>query len=147
MPEADTAIVRRFYEELWNRWDLAVADEIVAEDIRFRGSLGTTVRGRGEFKAYVESVRTAFPDWRNEIEDLFGAGDKVVARLTWTGTHRGELLGVPATGREVAYAGAAIFTIADGVITDAWVVGDTQEVWRALGLLAPQARSTPNDPR
>ncbi len=146
MPEADTAIVRRFYEELWNRWDLAVADEIVAEDIRFRGSLGTTVRGRREFKAYVESVRTAFPDWRNEIEDLFGAGDKVVARLTWTGTHRGELLGVPATGREVAYAGAAIFTIADGVITDAWVVGDTQELWRALGLLAPQARPTPDDP-
>lgn len=135
MPEAHTAIVRRFYEELWNRWDLAVADEIVAEDIRFRGSLGTTVRGRDQFKAYVESVRAAFPDWRNEVDELFGAGEKVVARLTWTGTHRGELLGVPATGREVRYVGVAIFTVVGGVIEEAWVVGDTQELWRSLGLL------------
>ena len=146
MAEADTAIVRRFYEQLWNRWELAVADEIVAEDVRFRGSLGAAVRGREQFKGYVESVRSAFPDWRNEVEELFDVGDKVVARLTWTGTHRGELLGVPATGRKVSYAGVAIFTIADGTITDAWIVGDTQELWRSLGLLESPGRAEQGDP-
>jgi steroid delta-isomerase-like uncharacterized protein len=130
-----TAIVRRFYEELWNGWNLELADEIVAEDVRFRGSLGATVRGREGFKAYVESVRAAFPDWHNEVEELIDAGERVVARLTWSGTHRGELLGVPATGREVSYVGAAIFTVRGGVIEDAWIVGDTQELWRSLGLL------------
>jgi len=135
MTPSPRAIVRRFYEELWNDWRLEVADEIVAEDIRFRGSLGATARGRDAFTAYVESVRAAFPDWHNEVEELIEAGDRVVTRLTWSGTHRGELLGVPPTGNRVSYVGAAIFHVADGVITDAWVVGDTQELWRALGRL------------
>jgi steroid delta-isomerase-like uncharacterized protein len=132
----NTTLIRRFYEELWNRWDLAVADEILAPDIRFRGTLGATCTGVEEFKDYVERVRTAFPDWHNHVDELIAAGEKVVARLTWSGTHAGELLGVQPTGRRVTYAGAGIFDLRDGQIRDAWVVGDTQELWRALGLLS-----------
>ena len=130
-------VVRRFYDELWNRWDLALADEILAPGIRFRGTLGTSLVGIDAFGAYVERVRAAFPDWHNRIDELIDAGDVVVARLTFTGTHRGELLGVAATGRRVAYVGAAIFRLADGRISEAWVVGDTQELWRALGSTPP----------
>ena len=129
---ASEILVRRFYDELWNAWRLDLAGEIVASDLRFRGSLGMTASGRAEFLEYVESVRSAFPDWHNEVEDLITAGGRVAARLTWTGTHRGEFAGLEATGRRVEYAGAALFTVRDELIAEAWVVGDTQRFWRAL---------------
>src|SRR5256885_2008814 len=108
-----------------------------APDVRFRGSLGGTLVGIDAFRDYVEQVRTAFPDWHNEIDELISAGDAVVARLTFAGTHRGELLGFARTGRRVAYAGVAIFHLSGGRIASAWIVGDTQELWRALGATPP----------
>lgn len=56
--------------------------------------------------------------------------------MTWSATHRGSLFGIAPTGRPVTYVGAAIFRLRDGRIQEAWVVGDTQELWRALGTLA-----------
>lgn len=132
---AGERLVRRFYEELWNAWRLEVADEILAQDLEFRGSLGSVEHGREAFKGYVERLRAAFPDWHNQVDELFPAGDRVVARLTWTGTHRGELAGVAPTGTRVSYVGVGLFTVASGLITRAWIVGDTQELWRALGRL------------
>jgi len=137
-----TDLVRRFYEELWNRWDLAVADEILAPDVRFRGTLGTRLVGVEAFRGYVEEVRAAFPDWHNRLEELIDAGETIVARLTFSGTHRGELLGVAATGARVEYAGIAIFRLAGGRIAEAWVVGDTQELWRALSVIPPAGSRT-----
>jgi steroid delta-isomerase-like uncharacterized protein len=128
-------VVERFYRDLWNDWQLDVADEILSVDIQFRGSLGSTHTGREEFKRYLEMVRTSFPDWHNKIDELIQCGDSVVARLTWTGTHRARLGNVEATGARVRYVGAAIFHFSNGKIHDAWVVGDTQELWRALGRL------------
>ena len=114
---------------------MATADEIVSQDISFRGSLGSTLRGIENFKSYVETVRAAFPDWHNRIDEMISCGDRVVVRLTWSGTHRGMLLGVEPTGERVEYAGVAIFRLRNGRIEDGWVVGDTQELWRALGKL------------
>jgi predicted ester cyclase len=133
--DENEAVVRRFYDELWNRWELDVADEIVSDALRFRGSLGTVCEGRDDFKRYVEGVRAAFPDWHNRIDQALATDDRVVTRMTWSGTHRGVLGAVEPTGAYVEYAGAAFFRLAGGVIDEAWVVGDTQELWRALGLL------------
>lgn len=133
--DANEAVVRRFYEELWNEWRLDVAEEVVSNGIRFRGSLGTTVVGRKGFKGYVEAVRAAFPDWHNQVDEIFTVGDRVVTRMTWSGMHRGKLGEIEPTGAYVEYCGAAFFRIADGMIEEAWVVGDTQELWRALGNL------------
>jgi predicted ester cyclase len=135
VPEDNKEIVERFYRKLWNRWDLSVADEILGEDFRFRGTLGSTLEGRDAFKSYVETVRRAFPDWHNRIDETISCGDRVVARMTWSGTHEGELAGVEPTGARVEYVGAAIFRLSGSVIEEAWVVGDTQELWRALGKL------------
>jgi steroid delta-isomerase-like uncharacterized protein len=129
------AVIERFYHEMWNGWDFAVVDEIVAPDVRFRGSLGSTLEGLEEFKAYMESVRAAFPDWHNRIDEMIVAGDRVVTRMTWSGTNTGELLGVEPTGKRVEYVGAAIFRLTHGKIEDGWVVGDTQELWKQLGRL------------
>lgn len=135
MLEGNVGIVERFYRELWNNWNLDVADEILAEDLRFRGTLGSTLEGREAFKGYVETVRRAFPDWHNRIDEAIRCGNRVVTRMTWSGTHEGVLAGVEPTGARVEYVGAAIFRISAGRIVEAWVVGDTQELWRALGKL------------
>ena len=131
--EANETIVRRFYDELWNRWSLDVADEIVSEEVRFRGSRGIEVTGRQEFKRYVDTTRSAFPDWHNRIDELLAVADRVATRMTWSGTHTGELAGIAPTGARFEYPGAAFFRLADGVIAEAWVVGDTYLLWRALG--------------
>jgi steroid delta-isomerase-like uncharacterized protein len=124
------AVVRRFYEELWNRWRLELAEELMAPDVRFRGTLGRVCEGRDEFRAYAEAVRAAFPDWHNRIDELLVVGDRVVTRMTWNGTHQGPLGDVEPTGAWVEYPGAAFFRVADGLIEEAWVIGDTGALWR-----------------
>jgi steroid delta-isomerase-like uncharacterized protein len=133
--EANKALIRRYYEELWNRWDLAVADEIIADDLTFRGSLAVTVRGRDGFKQYVALVRSAFPDFHNTIEELVAEGDRVAARLKYRGTHQGDLFGMAPTGRKVSYAGAAFFRITEGKIVNGWILGDILGLLRQLGAL------------
>jgi steroid delta-isomerase-like uncharacterized protein len=128
-------VIRHFYGELWNLWRLEVADEVVSSGVRFRGSLGSTHEGRDDFKRYVEEVRAAFPDWHNQIDEILAVGDRVVTRMTWSGTHRGALGDVEPTDAHVEYAGAAFFRLKDGLIEEAWVVGDTQKLRRTLGVL------------
>ena len=123
--EENKKIIRRYYDELWNNWDPAVADELIDSEIAFRGSLAVVVQGLEAFKCYVNLVRAAFPDFHNTIEELIAEGDKVVARLTYTGTHRGELFGIRPAGKRVAYAGVAIYLLQDGKIRNGWVLGDT----------------------
>lgn len=130
--EQNEALVRRFYDELWNCWQLSVAEEILSPTVEFRGSLGKEADGVDAFKAYVEAVRRAFPDWRNRIDEIVAAGDRVATRMTWTGTHRGPLDDLAPTGLRVEYCGAAFFHLEAGVIERAWVVGDTDALWRTL---------------
>lgn len=125
-------LVRRYYEALWNRWDFALADELIAESILFRGSLGITVQGREGFKEYMRAVRAAFPDFHNSIEELIAENGRVAVRLTYTGTHCGEALGIAPTGRRVSYAGVALFRIVDNRIAGGWVLGDVHGLIKQL---------------
>lgn len=135
LAEENEAIVRRFYDELWNGWRLDLVDEIVSSDLYFRGSFGSTHEGRDAFKRYVEAVRTAFPDWHNQIDEMLAVDDRVVTRMSWSGTHRGALGDIEPTNAQVEYVGAAFFRLKEGLIEEAWVVGGTQDVWRILGVL------------
>jgi steroid delta-isomerase-like uncharacterized protein len=130
------SLVHHYYE-MWNRWDFALADELIAEDISFRGSLGVDVRGREGFKGYMRAVCAAFPDFHNRIEELVAEDDKVAVRLTYTGTHRGELFGIRPTGRQVSYAGVAIFRIVEGRIAEGWVLGDVHGLVQQLSDAIP----------
>jgi steroid delta-isomerase-like uncharacterized protein len=136
-PAQNKALVRRYYEEMWNLWDFTLADELIDEAIFFRGSLGIDVQGREGFKEYMQAVRRAFPDFHNHVEELIAEGDRVVARLTYTGTHQGELFRIGATGRRVTYVGVAIFGIASGRIAEGWVLGDLHGLMRQLGNVGP----------
>ena len=127
------AQVRRFYDEIWNVPDLTVIPEVLAPEVAFRGSLGSTRVGHAEFAGYVREVTGALGDYRCDIESLVAEDERVVARMLFSGVHRAPLLGVGPTGRRVAWAGAAFFTFADGLVTDLWVLGDLHGLHTQLG--------------
>ncbi|HEX3297228.1 MAG TPA: ester cyclase [Nocardioides sp.] len=126
-------LVRRFYHDLWNRWDDEGVEELLHEDFTFRGSLGTETRGRDEWRSYRDAVRAGSSDFHNEILDLVADGDRAAARLRYTGSHTGPLAGLPATGRRFSYAGAAFFTGDARQLTSAWVLGDLTALREQLG--------------
>jgi predicted ester cyclase len=117
-------LVHRFYDELWNAWDDEAVAEVLHPDLQFRGSLGQETTGLDEWRAYRDGVRRSAPDFHNEVVDLVVSGDRAAARLRWSGTHTGPLLGIAPTGRSFRYDGAAFFTARDGLLAEVWVVGD-----------------------
>jgi steroid delta-isomerase-like uncharacterized protein len=117
-------LVRDFYASLWNRWDDAAVDVLLAEDFTFRGSLGTQTHGRTQWRAYRDAVRQGSSDFHNEVVTLVVEGARAAARLRYTGTHTGQLAGLSPTGRRFSYAGAAFFEASAGQLRSAWVLGD-----------------------
>lgn len=117
-------LVRRFYRDLWNRWDDGAVDDVLSDDFTFRGSLGIETVGREEWRRYRDHVRAGSSDFHNEVLTLVVQGDRAAARLRYTGTHSGPLVGVEATGRTFSYSGAAFFAADRGRLTSAWVLGD-----------------------
>ena len=87
-------------------------------------NLGQERQGRAEFADYMAVIQRAFPDFHNKVADVVSEGERSFARLQYTGTHQGELMGIPATGRWVTYAGAALFRFRDEQIEEVWVLGD-----------------------
>jgi len=132
MPDS-RALVELFYNDIWNRRDYAVANDLLAVDFRFRGSLGDKTVGIPAFLAYVDSVHAALADYRCTIEELIADKQRASARMMFSGRHRAPLLGVAATGREVSWAGAAFFTVARDRIESLWVLGDLAGLKRQLG--------------
>ena len=132
-PAVAQSLVKRFYEDMWNRFDVTVLDEITAPRVSFQGSLGDVMVGREPLAAYVRKVQTAFPDFHNEVGSLVVEGDRAFARLCYTGTHLGPLGDLSATGRSVRYEGAALFTVSAGLIVDVWVLGDRVTLYEQLG--------------
>ncbi len=128
----NVALVERFYHELWDRFDKRLIPVLLTEDVRFRGSLGQAKVGHDQFGEYVDFVRAAFPDFTNTLEEVVSEGDRSFARLTYRGTHRGDLFGIAPTGRRVEYAGAALFRFRDGRIAEVWVLGDLHGLLRQL---------------
>jgi steroid delta-isomerase-like uncharacterized protein len=132
MKTRNVILIERYYHEVWNRFDKTLIPELFAEDFTFRGSLEQEKRGHAEFAEYVDFIRAAFPDFHNTIEETINEGDRSFARLTYSGTHRGQLLGIAATGKRVQYAGAALFRFQDRRIREVWVLGDVYGLIKQL---------------
>jgi predicted ester cyclase len=98
--EENKALFRRTYEELLNRGDLSVADELVSPDFINHEAPPGRDRGPESMRGLSTMLRTAFPDLRFTIEELVAEGEVVAGRLTMSGTHEGPLMGTPPTGRQ-----------------------------------------------
>jgi steroid delta-isomerase-like uncharacterized protein len=118
------ALVSAFYERIWNAGDLEAASQLLAEDVRFRGSLGSELQGWDAFKDYVRSVRAALADYRCDILDCVSERDRAFARMRFSGRHIGTFKGYSPSGKSVWWMGAALFRFERGVISELWVLGD-----------------------
>jgi steroid delta-isomerase-like uncharacterized protein len=120
--------------------DISQGDESVAEVIIHPDFVDHTnppgmQHGLEGHKAIVRLFRTVFPDLQWEINDLIAEGDKVVARTTMRGTHRGDFFGIPPTGRKVEMPGVHIMRVADGRIIEHWGSNDDLSLMRQLGAI------------
>jgi steroid delta-isomerase-like uncharacterized protein len=124
MSKNSRSLVERFYYEVWNQADEDVARAILTSDFQFRGSLGMEHNGPDGFIDYMRRVHAALGDYQCIIDDIIADDDRVAAKMTFRGLHKGVFLGVAATGAEVQWAGAAFFTMSEGKISAVWVLGD-----------------------
>ena len=131
------ALERRFIEE-WNKGKaaaMAVIDELCATNIAYHGGGGEEIRGLKDFKQSMGEFSSAFPDSHFIIDDMVVEGDKVAARWTMTGTHKGELGGIPPTNKKVTIWGIFIDRIAGGKTVETWERLDTLGLMQQLGLV------------
>ena len=124
--------VRRFYEILWNAHDKDAMPSVLHENFTFRGSLGQEKRGRDGFAEYVNMVHKALGDYRCIIDELVSEGDKVFAKMIFTGIHQGEFMGYSPTQHQLSWNGCALFTFNGERITDVWVLGDLKNLEKQL---------------
>ena len=134
MSEANEAMMRRFYDEVVNKGNLAEIDERIAQDLIEHNPPPGVLSGPEGMKQSVAMFRAAFPDIHVTIHDVLAEGDKVVVRATASGTHRGELMGIPATGRRIAVDEIHIVRCVDGKVVEHWGVEDSLGMMQQLGL-------------
>jgi steroid delta-isomerase-like uncharacterized protein len=136
---SNKATLTHFQEALSSGdWELIsnTIDELVEPDALIRTPLPIEATGAELLKEVFARLHRAFPDLHIAIEDVIAEGDKVVARNTVTGTHRGEYLGLPPTGKSIAYNEIFICRFADGRIAETWGVVDVLSQMKQLGLVA-----------
>jgi steroid delta-isomerase-like uncharacterized protein len=129
------AISRRADEELFNRGNLDVADELFTPDFVYHDPGGGELRGPENVKGYAAMLRAAFPDLHQTIEDQIAEGDKVAYRWTARGTHEGELMGIAPTSKRVTFTGIAVARLADGKIQEIWENYDALGMMQQLGVV------------
>jgi predicted ester cyclase len=127
------ALIRRFFDEVNNRGNLAVADEVVADASRSHNGPGIEVLGPAGAKAVANAQRAAFPDQDSTINDLILEGDKVVVRGHDIGTHVGTFMGPPGTGRHFHITWIDIFRVENGKLAEAWLEIDVGAFRRQFG--------------
>ena len=132
--EENKAIVRRTWEDLFNKGKMATADELIAANFTNHAAPGAAP-GPGSFKQLVTMYRAAFPDVQFTIEDLLGDGDKVVVRNTFHGTHTGPFMGIAPTGRHISQEQMHIVRVDAGLIVEHWAVRDDLSLMRQLGAI------------
>jgi steroid delta-isomerase-like uncharacterized protein len=119
-------LARDFFREVWNEGNEAAIDRYIAENAR--GNDADFGAGREAFRTQWRQWQAAFPDLHFAVEDVIAEGNKVLTRWTLTGTHEGEFMDVPATGRKISVSGMSFDIIEDGMIAEGF------DGWDALGL-------------
>ena len=139
--DGNKQLYRNFIEDVWNKRRPSAIDDYLAPDfVEHNPNLPPGLDGR---KRFVTAVQAGFSDYRAEIQEIVAEGDRVVARVLWTGTQDGPFLGRPATGNKVRFATADFFRIANGKLAEHWDVVDSLPRAIALGLVPPPQPASP----
>ncbi len=141
MARDNAMIVRRFVDEVITQGNIEAAEQYVWEDVIEQVPLPGQGPGLDGLKNILRSMRAGFPDIVFSIQEQIAEDDKVASRFEWTGTHSGEFLGIPATGRHVRVWGVVIDRLENGRIKDTRIIMDTLGLMGQLGVLpSPQPR-------
>jgi steroid delta-isomerase-like uncharacterized protein len=134
--EESKALMWRITEEIWNNGRLDLIDELIAEDlidhVQREGLEGT---GRARYRASVELARAAFPDYRNPLDVVIAEDAFAVSYGRFTGTHRGDFLGIPPTGRTIDVPTFGMLRFENGQAVERWGVSDNLAIMQQLGLI------------
>lgn len=135
--EENKAVVRRAWEAV-SEGNLDVTEEVYAADCVIHEP-DEDMHGVEAVKQFIGMFRKAFPDLHMTVEDLVAEGDKVTGRWTARGTHRGELMGIPASGNQVTVTGITIHRIEGGEIAEEWEMPDNLGLMQQIGAIpAPE---------
>jgi steroid delta-isomerase-like uncharacterized protein len=132
--EENKALVRRFYDQVWNKGHVAVTSDVFAEDyVRHDLQASSAELGPSGQARIAADFRAAFPDLRMELDLILGEGDLVAARWTTEGTNTGAWAGRPPTGKRAQFSGVNIFRIRGGKVVELWNHRDDLGLMRQLG--------------
>jgi steroid delta-isomerase-like uncharacterized protein len=134
-PETNIATVRRTIEQVYNQRRLDLIEEFFSEDVILHMVGYPSSSGLEVLRQYIAASLKAFPDFKLTFEDEIAAGDKVAARWTVTGTQKGELSGIPATGKQVTESGMTFYRLANAKIAEFWFLADNLGMMQQLGVI------------
>lgn len=141
MVRDNATVVRRFADDVITNGNIEGAAEFVWEDVVEQVPLPGQGPGLDGLKDIIRAMRAGFPDIVFSIQEQVTENDKVVSRFEWTGTHKGDFLGIPATGRPVRVWGIVIDRLEDGRIKETRILMDTLGMMGQLGVLPAQRKS------
>jgi len=133
--EQNKAAIRRYFEEVWNKGNMNAVDEVVGADLVDHSAPPGLPPGSEGHKVFVGVFRTAFPDLNITVEDLLADGDKVITRVSMRGTHQGDLMGIPPTGKSVTITGISIDRFEGDKYVESWVEIDQLSMMQQLGVI------------
>ena len=146
LAEDNKALVRRFVDEVQSGGDIGLIDEICSPEFVNHSAPPGLPADREGIKIVTNMFRGAFPDSYFTVEDMIAEGDKVATRKTFHGTHRGEFMGISATGQRVSIELIDIVRIADEKVVEHWSMGDNLGMMQQLGVIPqPGERSEPSN--
>ena len=136
MPVDNKSIVRRLYEEVWNKRKLEVLSELISASHALQDPIvsGSQV-GPELYRRRVAELTRAFPDLHFTVDDTIAEGEKLVVCWTITGTHKGEFMEIPATGKKISLEGITIHLIKNGKILDSYARWDALSLMQQLGVM------------
>ena len=135
--EENKRIVRAFIEAAFNQHQADRAAEYLTADMKWHGGTLGTVEGRENFAGLISAIVAALPDLRNVEQDIIAERDIVSVRAVVDGTHKGELLGIPASGRHVQWDAVDVYRVADGKIAEEWAADDLLAFVYGVGAYTP----------
>jgi len=141
--EKNTAAIKRFYEEVVNKGNLKLMDELVAAEFVEHEEMPGMKPGRDGFKEFFTMFRAAFPDLQFQVNDLVAKGDKVWAYITIRGTHKGQFMDMAATGKTIEVKGFDIIRFVNGKAAEHWGLTDSMTMMMQLGAIPMPGQENP----
>ena len=139
--ETNKATIRRMVEQVYNERRLDLIDEFFTEDFVGHNVGAPPIHGQEELRAGIAMALDAYPDFHLALDDVIAEGDKAAARWTSRGTQRGELLGVPATGKLITQQGMVFYRMVNARIAEVWFHADNLGLMQQLGIVPAPAEA------